>query len=121
MRSRTLSFSDFTFFHCHIRGFISKRALLDGQLQLFQAPSTLVCLNETFLDESVGDGAVTLGGYNLVARRDRRDGRCGGGIACFALAAASARITFCEHSMEHERSLLTIHSEIGSLLCGVWF
>ena len=30
--------------------------------------------------ESIGDGVATLGGYNLVARRDRNDGRSGGGI-----------------------------------------
>ena len=56
-----------------------------------------------------------------MARRDRQDGRSGGGIAVFAAAAASAHINLCEHSVEYERSWLTIHSEIGPLLCGVWY
>ena len=114
-------FSEFSILHSNIRGFVSHRALLEGQLQLLQRRPTLVCLNETFLDESIGDGAVNLGGYVLVARRDRQDGRSGGGIAVFAAAAASAHITLCEHSVEYERSWLTIHSDICPLLCGVWY
>ena len=105
----------------NIPGFVSQRALLDGQLQLLRIRPTLACLNETFLGETISDGAVTLGGYNLIARRDRLDGRSGGDCACFAAAAASAHITICGHSLEYERSCLTIHSEIGPLLCGVWY
>ena len=95
--------------------------MLVGQIQLLDASLALVCLNNTCLDESIGDGVATLGGYNLVARRDRNDGRSGGGILCFAAASLSAQVTLCEHSTEYERSWLTIHSEIGPILLGVWY
>ena len=64
---------------------------------------------------------ATLGGYNLVARRDRNDGRSGGGILCFAVASISAQVILCEHSADYERSWLTIHSEIDPILVGVWY
>ena len=40
----------------------------------------MICLNETFLDEGVGDNQFWLGSYELVSRMDRRHGRGGGGI-----------------------------------------
>ena len=51
----------------------------------------IVCLNETFLDESVED--VSLEGYIMVARRDRADGRKGGGVAVYALDSIANRVT----------------------------
>ena len=81
----------------------------------------MVCLNETFLDSSVSDDAVTLGGYVLAARRDRHDGRVGGGILCFMVREVSAQVTLSEHSTEFERSWSTIHSELGPILCGIWY
>ena len=56
-----------------------------------------------------------------MARRDRKDGRSGGGILCFAAASISAQVILCEHSADYERSWLTIHSEIGPILLGVWY
>ena len=64
---------------------------------------------------------ATLGGYNLVARRDRNDGRSGGGILCFAAASICARMILCEHSADYERSWLTIYLEIGLIFFGVWY
>ena len=40
---------------------------------------------------------------------------------CFAAASISAQVTLCEHSADYERSWLTIHSEIGPILLGVWY
>ena len=51
----------------------------------------IVCLNDTFLDESIGD--VSLEGYSIVARRDRNDGRKCGGVMVYALKAIAARVT----------------------------
>ena len=79
----------------------------------------MVCLNETFLDESVE--RIELGGYTMVSRRDRDDGRSGGGIAVFALDCVAGQIVFREHSQQHERSWHTIHSDIGPLLCCAWY
>ena len=114
-------FLNFSFLHCNIRGFLSHRALLEGQLRLLGELPAVICLNETFLEESTSNTAATLGGYNLVARRDRKDGRSGGGILCFVAASISAQVTLCEHSADYERSWLTIHSEIGPMLLGVWY
>ena len=113
-------FGNFSLLHCNIRGFLSHRAELEGQLQLLSEAPALVCVNETFLDESVGDDVVSLGGYKLAARRDRHDGRFGGGIVCFVADAFSTQVILCEHGGEYERSWLTIHSEIGPVLLGVW-
>ena len=52
---------------------------------------SLVCLNETFLDVSVKD--VLLEGYELIARRDRDDGRKGGGVAVYAHSSVANGVT----------------------------
>ena len=114
-------FGNFSILHCNIRGFLSHRAELEGHLRLLPEAPALICINETFLDDSVDDGVVSLGGYKLVARRDRHDGRFGGGIICFAADVFSSQIALSEHSVEYERSWLTIHSEIGPVLLGVWY
>ena len=80
-------------------GFVSHRATFEGEMKLLESLPALVCINDAFLDKSISNGMATLGGYNLVARRDRNDGRNGGGILCFA-----AEVTFCEDSAEYERS-----------------
>ena len=77
------SFNEFIILHCNIRGFLSHRAELEGQIRLLTTGPAMICLNETFLDEGVRDDQVWLGGYTLASRRDRQDGRGGGGILCF--------------------------------------
>ncbi len=114
-------FEDFSVFQCNIRGFISHRAELEGQLQLLSRAPALICLNETLLDDSVTNDQLRLGGYKLASRRDRDDGRTGGGIACFVADALAEQVVLIEHSRDHERSWHTIHSEIGPVLCGVWY
>ena len=59
--TRPSFFCDFSILHCNIRGFLSHRAELVGQLRLLQVSPALVCLNETLFDVSVGDEAVSLG------------------------------------------------------------
>ncbi len=81
----------------------------------------MVCLNETFLDESIDDRQLRLSGYTLVSRRDRRDGRTGGGILCFAAERLAENIVLCEHSDVDERTWHIVHSDIGPILCGVWY
>ena len=79
----------------------------------------LVCLNETLLDASVE--STGLGGYTLISRRDRDDGRSGGGIALFAADCIAPQMVLLEKSEDHERAWHTIHSDIGPILCGVWY
>ena len=114
-------FKDLSVLQCNIRGFISHRAELEGQLRLLPASPALICVNETFLDDSVDDDQLWLGGYKLASRRDRSDGREGGGVLCFVADRYATQVALCEHSDAHERSWHTIHSDIGPVLCGIWY
>ena len=114
-------FKDFSLLHCNIRGFISHRAELEGQLRLLPSLPSVICLNETFLDESTADAQLWLTGYNLLSRRDRRDGRSGGGIVCFVSVGFTGHIALLEHSVDSERTWHTIHSDIGPVLLGAWY
>ena len=100
---------------------ISHRAGLERQLRLLPALPALICDSETFLDDSVGDDQLWLGGYKLASRRDRSDGREGGGVLCFVADRYATQVALCEHSDAHERSWHTIHSDIGPVLCGIWY
>ena len=111
--------SCFSMLQCNIRGYISHRAELEGQLRLRASLPQLVCLNETFLDDSVED--IKLGGYRLVSRRDRADGRAGGGIAVFAQDLFAEQMILLKHSPDYERSWHTVLTDIGPVLCGVWY
>ena len=121
----SLGQNSFSILQCNIRGFISHRAELEGQLDVLAASAVssskpfLVCVNETFLDESIEN--LQLGGYQLVSRRDRCDGRQGGGIALFAANEIASQVVLLEHASAHERSWHTIHSNIRPILCGVWY
>ena len=109
----------FSFLQCNIRGFVSHRAELESLLRTQSSSPQLICLNETFLDESVID--IHVGGYKLISRRDRCDGRLGGGIACFAQDDIAEQVIFLEHSVDDERSWHTLLTDIGPVLCGVWY
>ena len=113
-------FKDFSLLQCNIRGFLSHRAELEGQLRLLPSVPSMVCLNETFLDESVSDDKLWLSGYRLLSRRDRC-GRTGGGIACFAADRFIEHVALLEHSADFERTWHTIHSDIGPVLFGAWY
>ena len=63
---------------------------------------SFVALNETLLDES--SPQVTLEGYVLLSRRDRRDGRKGGGVLLFGKPEVATSVVFLEHSETDERS-----------------
>jgi hypothetical protein len=71
----------FTVLHVNCRGWRYNEPALSAQISLMHQRPSLVCVNETWLDDSVA--FVLLAGYRLVSRRDRRDGRSGGGVAVF--------------------------------------
>ena len=79
----------------------------------------LICINETHLSRTVEH--VALEGYSLVARRDRSDGRQGGGIAAFALTSIAERISLVQSSDDAERFWLMAHTDQGPYLVGVWY
>lgn len=77
----------------------------------------LIALTETWLDDSVA--SVNIPGYFSVSRRDRNDGRQGGGIALYA----AERTRYMGHidSIDAERSWHIIHADVGPILLGVWY
>ena len=85
---------DFHVLFYNVQGLISHLAELCAVIRLSTVLPSLVSLNETFLDESVED--VCLEGYELVARRDRQDGRKCGGVAVYAAKPLSGRIAMLE-------------------------
>ena len=77
-------------------------------LRLYSVLPEIVCLNATFLNRSIED--VELEGYSVVARRDRKDGRQGGGVMVFARHDVANHITLLEESQTAERVWLIIHN-----------
>ena len=55
------------------------RVELEAHLAFLNPQPTFVALTETLLNKATDDTKVQLTGYRLVSRRDRRDGRKGGG------------------------------------------
>ena len=82
---------------------------------------TFVGLIETLLNKSAADGQVQLAGYHLVSRRDRRDGRKGGGVALFVKEEHRACVNLLKHSDNSERSWYLVHTAQGPLLLGLWY
>ena len=73
-----------------------------------------MCLNETFLDLSIGE--VLVEGYTLIGRRDRNDGRWRGGVAVYCAAQHADYITLLHISDESERLWVLVHSNLGPYL-----
>jgi hypothetical protein len=84
--------ADFTILHVNLRGFLSHRAELEVHLGFHNCPA-FVGITETLLDKSVH--TITISGYELVSRLDRRTGQTGGGIALFARRDVSNFIVPC--------------------------
>ena len=115
--STVFSANDLVIVQFNLRGFLSKCVELDAYLRV--AGPDIVCLTETHLDPSVGEIALT--GYDLISRRDREDGRTGGGIAVFALKAISSSIVHIESSTDSERAWHIVHGTQCSFLLGCWY
>ncbi len=124
---RALSSADLSLFsisslrivHFNLRGWLSHSAELESFLQHSEPRPDIVCLNETLLDKSVLD--IQISGYACVSRRDRRDGRAGGGIAVFAIDGIADNIVHELDVDDHERCWHIIHSDQGPLLLGAWY
>ena len=80
-----------------------------------------MALTETLLNESAADGLVQLTGYRLVSRRDRRDGRKGGGVAFFVKEEHKNCVNLLQHSDTSERSWHLVHTAQGPVLLGLWY
>lgn len=75
---------------------------------------SIVCITETWLNLSVGSPSSH--GYTLIARRDRGDGRIGGGVIIFALNPLADALTTIFISTISERIWCIIYSSFGPLL-----
>ena len=105
--------------HVNIQGFVSHAAELSARIQMMVIKPSIICLNETFLDASIK--SVTLEGYELVGRRDRRDGRECGGVAMFVLAIQANNVTLLHESKSSERLWAIVHSDLGPYLVCAWY
>ena len=114
-----LEFEKSNLLHVNIRGVKTHLAELDGRLRCMPERPLLVALTETWLDASTG--AVCLTGYSLISRRDRGDGRQGGGVALFAASAFADNVVFIAHSGGYERSWRILHTSVGPLSFCVWY
>ena len=112
-------FETLTLMHVNIRGLKTHLAELDGRLRGMPERPLLVALTETWLDASTA--GVCLTGYSVVSRRDRADGRQGGGVALLAASAFADNVVFTAHSDGHERSWHIVHTSCGPLSFCVWY
>ena len=98
-------------FFSNLNGFASHSDEHVAYLELLDDKPTFVALNETKLDK--GTLGISLPGYELLSRRDRCDGRTGGGVACFVRRDKASSAVLLEHSKEDERSWHLLHTAQG--------
>ena len=101
---------------------VNIRSLLKNSAELCVRLRTLepdvIALTETWLDDSVASFHIP--GYFSVSRRDRNDGRQGGGIALYA-AERIRYVGHLEDSSDAERSWHMVHADVGPILLGIWY
>jgi len=100
----------------NIRSFV--RHTVELQFHVDKVRPHIVALCETWLDASVP--APVLCGYQAVVRRDRNDGRMGGGVLIFARNDC-AFILPVSASDTAERVWCYLHIDIGRMLLGLWY
>ena len=97
-----------------------KNPLNAGRLsaQLKESRPDVIFLTETWLDESVQE--VNIPGYRSIARRDRGTRKKGGGVDILVRNSFrdAGLLSISESS---ERSWVTLHTEQGPILLGVWY
>ena len=104
--------------HVNAQGLNSHLATLTAHLRLLPNRPALVCVTETHLNRSTE--VLELEGYEEVARRDRAE-RGGGGVLVYALKSFAKSVVHLESSTAHERVWLTVHTDLGPYLLGVWY
>ena len=101
----------FTIFHCNIRGFLSKAAELHARILMMAVLPSFICLTETWLTRSTA--LAVLPGYSTIIRRDRDDGRLGGGVIIFARDTLIKNVVPIYTSIIAERVWCLIYSDTG--------
>ena len=109
----------FIIFHVNIRGFLSKAAELQARILMMPVRPSIICLTETWLSPSTARAALV--GYSVVVRRDRDDGRNGGGVIIFAIDSLINNVVPIYVSIVAERVWCLIHSDTGPFLVCAWY
>ena len=109
---------DSSLFHLHVRGFRENYSKIDSLLRLHHQPH-FVAITETWLTKATE--SVSLSGYHLISRLDRRTRQQCGGIAFFALDGYETSIVHIADSPVDERSWHILHSDYGPILVCVWY
>ena len=104
--------------HLNMRGYVSHIAEVTALIRDLPAKPFLVSLNETFLSEAIEQ--VKLEGYQVLARRDRKE-RWGGGVLVFVLDEYFPRVTLLDVSEEAEGIWAVVHSDRGPFLACCWY
>ena len=110
---------DLVIMHVNIQGLISSCAELVARIRLMDTKPGLISVNETFLNRSVD--TVEIEGYQLIARRDRCDGRSCGGVAVFAETSIVSQVAPLLVSATSERLWLLIHTNQGPFAVCTWY
>ena len=105
--------------HINIQGLRSSQTELVARIRLSKRRPNIICVNESFLDETIG--AVPVEGFEEVARKDRPDGSGRGGVVVYASQAIAAQLSCVHSSTNAERLWLIIHTEQGPFLLGAWY
>ena len=92
----------------------TKRAELEQRLS--ESRQLIVCLQETWLDDSVS--SLCISGYKPISRRDRED--CYGGVFICVREDVEFVVPLCV-GVDAEIQLCTIHAACGPLLLCNWY
>ena len=88
------------------------------QIEVEQTKPDCILLTETWLDDSTQE--VVIPGYRSIARRDRSGDKSGGGVDIF-VRDGFWNVGLHSISKTSERSWVTLHTDTGPILVGVWY
>ena len=80
--------TDLTIVYLNIRSYSKHRVELEARISQLPTAPSLIIVTESWLDRTIEQ--VNLTGYTVVARRDRNDGRVGGGVLVFSKKICAA-------------------------------
>ena len=114
--------TDTCIMHVNIQGLRSHMAELTAVIRLSRTCPDIVCVNETFLDDAVGE--AELEGFSVVGRRDRSyngDDRSCGGVIVYAKTEIADQVTLLLISDDSERMWFQLHTITGPYLLAAWY
>jgi hypothetical protein len=111
--------TELTVLSVNIRSLMKNGAELQARLGVLEHLPDILCLTETWLDQSVGSFQIE--GFECVGRLDRRGGQKCGGVATYARLKYAQKITLMESSECAERQWFLVHCNQGPILLGNWY